>query len=331
MTGEADEPAVAPGAPAGSTVAVVVNWNAGGLLLACARTLVEAGANEIVVVDNDSTDDSLSRLEDAALERVRVVRSGRNLGYGAGINRGVSVAGPGDVLVCNPDLLVDERCIEALQRRLEAEPDLGIVAPRLRNPDGSTYVSGRPFPRAVDALGHAFVGLVWRANPWSRRYLQTEWDREEASEVDWASGALLLVRRPTFDLLGGFDERFFMFMEDVDLCWRAREAGWRVAVEPTAGAVHVIGASRAGRPYRMVVAHHRSMWRWSQLRWTGWHRLGLPLVAVALAVRAALVCLAQFTGRIPDRSAVRAPGPGARRKPFRSLNLPWPARRRRRP
>lgn len=311
--------------------AVVVNWNAGGLLLACARTLVEAGAREIVVVDNGSTDDSVSRLEDAGLARVRVVRTGQNLGYGAGINRGVALAGPGDVLVCNPDLLLDGGCIAALAARLGAEPDLGIVAPRLRNPDGSTYVSGRPFPSLLDAMGHAFVGLFWPGNPWSRRYLQTGWDREESAEVDWASGALLLVRRRTFELLGGFDERFFMFMEDVDLCWRARQAGWRVAVEPAAGAVHVVGASRAGRPYRMIVAHHRSLWRWSSLRWAGWHRLGLPLVAVALAGRAGLVCLAELTNRSPrtdrstDVSAVARPG---RRRDAWLKRLPHRSRRR---
>ena len=284
-------------------VAVVVNWNAGGLLLACARTLIEAGAREIVVVDNGSSDDSVERLEAAALSRVRVVRAGGNLGYGAGINRGVAVAGPGHVLVCNPDLLVDETCIAALLGRLDSEPGLGIVGPRLRNPDGTTYVSGRPFPSLEDALGHAFVGLVWRGNPWSRRYLQTNWDRNDAADVDWASGALLLVRRSTFDQLGGFDERFFMFMEDVDLCWRAREAGWRVALEPAAGAVHVVGVSRAARPYRMVIAHHRSLWRYSSLRWKGWHRAGLPLVAVALAVRAGLVCLAELAGRTPVHHA----------------------------
>ncbi len=284
-------------------IAVVVNWNAGGLLLACARTLVEAGAAEIVVVDNGSSDDSVERLEAARLATVRVVRAGVNLGYGAGINRGVAVAGAGHVLVCNPDLLLDESCIGALVARLEAEPGLGIVGPRLRNPDGSTYVSGRPFPSLRDALGHAFAGLVWKQNPWSRRYLQTSWDRSDAADVDWASGALLLVRRSTFEQLGGFDERFFMFMEDVDLCWRARQAGWRVALEPAAGAVHVVGASRAARPYRMVIAHHRSLWRYSALRWTGWHRAGLPFVAVALAVRAGLVCLAELTGRAPVHQA----------------------------
>ncbi len=297
-------------------VAVVVNWNAGDHLVACVRTLVEAGAAEIVVVDNGSTDHSLARLESAALDRVRVRRAGRNLGYGAGINLGASTAGPGHILVCNPDLLLDERCIDALLERLDTEPRLGIVAPRLRNLDGSTYVSGRPFPSLVDALGHAFAGLLWRSNPWTRRYLQTGWDREEAADVDWASGALLLVRRQTFEVLDGFDERFFMFMEDVDLCWRARLAGWRVMIEPAAAAVHVVGASRVSRPYRMIVAHHRSLWQWSSLRWTGWHRLGLPLVALALVLRATLVSLAELTGKGPrhgDRSTKASTRPATPR------------------
>jgi N-acetylglucosaminyl-diphospho-decaprenol L-rhamnosyltransferase len=290
-------------------VAVVVNWNAGAHLATCARTLVDGGAGEIIVVDNGSTDDSLALLEAAGLDRVRVVRTDRNLGYGAGINHGAALAGPGDILVCNPDLLLEDTCIGALLKRLEAEPDLGIAAPRLHNVDGSTYVSGRPFPSLRDAFGHAFVGLVWAGNPWSRRYLQTGWDRDEPADVDWASGALLLVRRETFEALGGFDERFFMFMEDVDLCWRAREAGWRVGVEPAAVAVHVVGASRAARPYRMIVAHHRSLWRWSSLRWQGWPRVGLPLVAAALTLRAALVSLGHLTGRAPGRHHRSSPAP----------------------
>jgi len=141
--------------------------------------------------------------------------------------------------------------------------------------------------------------VVGAANPWTRRYLQTGWDRQEPAEVDWASGALLLVRRRTFEQLGGFDERFFMFMEDVDLCWRAQVAGWTVGIEPAAEAVHVVGASRAARPYRMILAHHRSLLRFARRSTTGPRRALLPLIGAGLAVRTVLAWVQRVLRRRP--------------------------------
>jgi N-acetylglucosaminyl-diphospho-decaprenol L-rhamnosyltransferase len=296
-----------------AVVAVVVNWNAGALLEACVRSLVDDGVAEVVVADNASTDGSADAVAALGLPGVRVVPTGANLGYGAGANRGAAAAGPGDLLICNPDLVVDPGATAALAARLAAEPDLGIIAPGLRNPDGSPYVTGRPFPSLKDALGHAFLGLVWHGNPWSARYLRLDWDRSPGADVDWASGACLLVRRALWERLGGFDERFFMFMEDTDQCWRAREEGFRVAVEPAAQVVHVVGASRKRRRFRMIAAHHRSMFRWSSLRWQGWRRVGLPLVAVALVARACLVTLAEAVGRAPGRAAQRSADAGDQR------------------
>jgi N-acetylglucosaminyl-diphospho-decaprenol L-rhamnosyltransferase len=281
--------------------AVVVAYNPGADLEPCVRSLLAAGVGEVVVADNASVDGSVAALADLRLERVSTVHTGGNLGYGGGANVGARGHGRRAVLVSNADLVVEPDAVAALVARLEAEPDLGIVGPKLHNTDGSTYVSGRPFPSMADAFGHAFFGLVWKGNPWSRRYLLTGWDREEAADVDWISGAFMLVRGDVWDALGGFDERFFMFMEEVDLCWRTHHhAGRRVAIEPSAVVTHVIGASRAQHPYRMVAAHHRSMWRWSRLRFAGWRTWLLGPVGVALVIRALLVMAAIKAGRMPD-------------------------------
>jgi N-acetylglucosaminyl-diphospho-decaprenol L-rhamnosyltransferase len=293
-------------------VAVVIAYNGAGYLEPCVRSLLAAGAGEVVVADNGSVDGSIEALAALRLERVRIVPTGANHGVGGGANRGAAGVHGRPVLVSNQDLVVEEGALDALVKRLDEEPDLGIVGPRLHNTDGSVYVSGRPFPSMADAFGHAFLGLFWQGNPWSRRYLLTDWDRDVSADVDWISGAFMLVRAEVWEELGGFDERFFMFMEDVDLCWRAHRAGWRVAIEPAAEVMHHIGTARARHPYRMVAEHHRSMWRWSRMRFAGWRTWLLGPVAVALVVRALLVMLAVKTGRSPDRpetagAAHRAP------------------------
>ena len=111
------------------------------------------------------------------------------------------------------------------------------------------------------------------------------------------SGACFLVRRTAFEAVGGFDESYFMYAEDVDLCWRLGLAGWRVAYAPTAEVTHLQGRSTDRHPYRMIVEHHRSLLRFASRSSTGWRRLLLPLVAVGAAVRVGLACVARVAGR----------------------------------
>ena len=103
--------------------------------------------------------------------------------------------------------------------------------------------------------------------------------------VEWVSGTAMLVRRTAFEEVGGFDEDYFMYVEDVDLCWRLRKAGWDVRYAPTAGVVHAIGGSSEARPLRMIAAHHRSLLRFAVRTTSGPRRLLLPVVAVGLVVR----------------------------------------------
>ncbi len=275
------------GAPAACRVgAIVVNHDAGPALLACVESLRRAGVGEVVVVDNASTDGSLAALA-AADGDVVLLPTGRNLGYGTAVNRGAERAAAEYLLVCNPDVVVDEALPQALLAVLDAHGDVALCGPRIDSADGTRYPSARAFPTLGVAIGHAFVGLFRPNNRWSRRY-RLEDDAQDEHDVDWVSGACLLVRRTAFEAVGGFDERYFMYVEDLDLCWRLRRAGWRVRYVPKASAVHLQGVSSARRPYRMLVAHHASTWRFARRSAEGPERLLLPVVGAGLLARLAV-------------------------------------------
>ncbi|MGH9068410.1 MAG: glycosyltransferase family 2 protein [Acidimicrobiales bacterium] len=292
-SGGGDEPTVPVGGRVG---AVVVNYNAGHHLLACIHSLRAEGVGEVVVVDNGSADGSVRSLVRADPEVV-VVDPGRNLGYGAGVNRGLAAGGAEMVLVANPDIVVAPGTVAALVESLDARREVGLVGPRVEEPDGTLYPSARTFPSLTDSIGHGFVGLVAPGNPWSRRYKMAAWDHCEAREVDWVSGACFLARRALLDALGGFDESYFMYSEDVDLCWRAARAGWRVTYQPAATVTHVQGVSAEHHPYRMIVAHHRSLLRFAARSTAGWQRALLPVVGAGLGLRAALAAAQRRLGR----------------------------------
>jgi len=270
--------------PAADVGAVVVNHNTRDHLLQCVRTLRADGVARVVIVDNASADGSGEALRRNDPDAV-LLAMGSNLGYGTAANRGVAATDAPYVLILNPDIVVEPGTTKVLAEALDRDPGLAVVGPRTENLDGSLYPSARSFPNLVDAAGHAFLGFVAPANPYTRRYRMLDWDHSEAGEVDWVSGACLMVRRSAFVAAGGFDEAYFMYVEDVDLCWRLRQQGWRVGYEPAGRVVHSLGASSRQRPYRMILAHHRSLLRFASKTATGSNRLLLPVVGAGLAAR----------------------------------------------
>ncbi len=271
--------------------AVVVNYNAGEALTDCVDALlteVSAGVPELVVVDNASTDGSVEALRRAHPEVV-VIDGGGNLGYARAANLGTAATGAPIVAVLNPDTILQPGTGAAMVARFEAEPDLGACGPMLLNTDGSVYPSARSDPALGDAVGHGLCFLVWPGNPFTARYRQTGADPAQGRDVDWVSGAAVWLRRAALDAVGGWDERYFMYVEDVDLCWRLREGGWRVAYEPSGRVEHLLGVSTSGVPYRMIAEHHRSLLRFAaRSRFTGGKRVLLPAAAGFLGARAGL-------------------------------------------
>ena len=283
--------------------AVVVNHDAGDALADCVASLRAEKVDELVVVDNASTDGSSERLE-ATHNGVRVVHSRRNLGYGAGANRGLVLLDSELVLVCNPDVIVHQGAVAAMVAALDEDSSRVIAGPRILESDGRRYPSARRFPSWTDAAGHALLSPFDPHNRFSRRYRMDELSTSATTRVDWVSGACFLARRSSLMRLGGFDERYFMYLEDTDLCWRAGRAGYSVVYVPAATVSHSQGLSTRRRPYRMLVAHHRSALLFTSRTTTGWRRLGIPAVAVLLALR--LVVVTVLRAYSERRGALRA-------------------------
>ena len=281
--------------------AVIVNYNAKDHLLECVASLEAAGVKSIVVADNASTDGSEEAMAGKHPNTV-FVQTGTNLGYGGAANRGAPAVDGEFLLVCNPDTLFDAKAPARLVEALMDRPAAGAAGPRVDTPTGDVYPSARTFPSVTDSIGHGFLGLVWRNNPWSRRYLMTDRPLDRVQEVNWISGSCMMLRRSAFDEIDGFDESFFMYAEDVDLCRRFRDAGWSTLYVPAARVVHVQGVSSSRHPYRMIVAHHRSLFRFAALTSRDQRdRLLLPLVAVGLGTRAALLVAGRVISRLRGR------------------------------
>jgi N-acetylglucosaminyl-diphospho-decaprenol L-rhamnosyltransferase len=277
--------------------AVVVDHDAGPLLTGCVRSLFENGAATVVVVENGAAGSSGVALEgldhDARTGAVRVVRPGHNVGYGAGANRGLAAlagddAPPEMVLVCNPDLVAHPGALVGLQDALESRPAWALVGPRILTEAGEVYPSVRNFPSFTDAAGHALLALFHPENSFTLRYNPGTPEGDVVAEAGWVSGSFFLARRRALEELGGFDEAYFMYNEDMDLCWRAHHAGWGVGFAGQAEVTHIQGVSTARHPYRMMAAHHRSALRFTSRTTKGWRRAALPLAALVLGARMAI-------------------------------------------
>lgn len=275
--------------------AVLVNYNAGALLTSAVKTIRAEGITQIVVVDNGSSDDSLEVMSTAFPDVV--AKNLDNPGFGTANNVGVASLDTEYVALLNPDTEVHPGTFAAALQVLSDNPKVAIVGARLLNPNGTTYPSAREFPSLSEAVGHASFSLFWPNNPWSRRYKRLDCDYDISQEVDWVSGAAMFVRRSAFDAVNGFDDRYFMYFEDTDLCWRIRQAGWSIAYEPAAVVSHVQGVSTKGVAYRMLTAHHRSAVRYNFTTARGLQRALLPLFVVGLGIRLPLAWLNEWNKR----------------------------------
>jgi N-acetylglucosaminyl-diphospho-decaprenol L-rhamnosyltransferase len=302
----APDPGGTPGRQTAELGAVIVNYESGAALYRCLTGVREQGLSEVVVVDNGSTDGSVDQVR-RDMPDVVIIEPGANLGYGSAANRGVAATRAPYILVANPDLEVTPGALGRLAAVLDDDLRCAIVGPLIRTPQGDRYPSARRFPSLPDAAGHAVLGILVPDNRFTRAYQRSDLDTAGpgVQEVDWVSGACFLVRRRAFDDVDGFDESYFMYAEEVDLCWRLHRRGWRITYAPSAEVIHTQGVSTERHPFRMIVEHHRSLWRFARRTQLGWRRLFLPLVAVGLGVRTVVASADRLVGRHPRPSGAQ--------------------------
>lgn len=242
---------------------VVVSYNNRGELRECVERLAAAENIHVVVVDNASSDGSLEVVADLPIKRIALRRNG---GFGHGCNAGWRAGRAAYVLFLNPDARMKADSLERLVAVLETTPGGGAAAPRIAHPDGTLDYSQRRFPRLRSTYARAlFLHRVFPTAPWVDELVRDTAAYAEPGSPDWVSGACILVRRSVLEELGGFDEGFFMYCEDIDLCRRLREAGHELLYEPSATVVHQGGASAPRATLLPVLAA-------SRLRYAAKHR-----------------------------------------------------------
>lgn len=222
---------------------------------------------DIVMADNGSTDGTPEAAERQG--RARLLRTGGNVGYGAAANHGARGAVGEWLVVANPDIVWTPGALDRLIEAGDRWPRAGVLGPQIVTMDGRLYPSSRTLPSLGRGLGHAVFGWFWPTNPWTRGY-RREIGPPTEGRTGWLSGSCLLLRRAAFEQVGGFDPRYFMFFEDVDLCERMQRAGWDVVYAPDAEVRHVGGHSWRDQPSIMIKAHHASAIRYLSRRYSRW-------------------------------------------------------------
>lgn len=267
------------------TAVVIVSFNTREVLRECLRSVGESRPSETVVVDNGSTDGSIEMVE-RDFPDVRLVRA-ENPGYGAAANLGVEATTAEYVLLLNSDTIIPETAPAAVAAYLDAHERVGILGPRLLNRDGSLQRSCFPFPTPRAAfLGETRLGYLIRFVPGVRKRHPRTWRHDRPRPMPWVSGAAMAIRRTAHDEVAGFDDSFFMYFEETDLCYRLWQAGWEVHFAPVTDIVHLGAASTSRWAAAMRVRYYESMaWFYQRHRSSRQRRALDAIIRVTSAAR----------------------------------------------
>ena len=250
------------------TIVVVTHESAGdiGACLHSVRQAMTEVVTDVVVVDNASKDGTADLVE-RSFPWATLVRGTRRRGFSANSNAGAALARGRHLLFLNPDARMHPGTLRALVSYLDERPHVGAVGPRLHYPDGAFQASARRFPSPAGALVRRTpIRLAWRNSALERNHLMFDAVPTKAAQVDWLLGAALAVRGVCFQMIGGFDDGFRLYCEDIDLCWRLHRGGWSVDYLPDVTVEHDLSELTRKRFFhRASIWHMRSMIRFMRL------------------------------------------------------------------
>lgn len=288
-------------APAPRVGVVTVVYRSNHVLPGFLRSLPAAIGEPFatVVADNRPGEGSIAA-ELAAEHDAGYLPLPSNPGYGGASNAAIATLPDAIrwIVISNPDVVFHPGAIAALIATAESDERIAAVGPAVENLDGTVYPSARAIPSLRTGIGHALFAHVWKSNPWTAAYRDGAAVSGERRDVGWLSGSCLVVRRSAFDEVGGFDEGYFMYFEDVDLGHRLGRAGYRSVYEPAARALHTGAHATGADSARMVQAHHDSARRFLRGKYRAWYLWPVRAVLTAgLAVRSAIMSRSLGRGR----------------------------------
>jgi GT2 family glycosyltransferase len=263
-----------------SLAIVIVSFNCREPLRQCLSGLQVGGTlSRVVVIDNASTDGTAEMIRQD-FSSALLVANAENRGFAAACNQGIRATTEEFVLLLNPDTLPEATGLRALLQTMIDQPTIGACGPRILNPDGTLQRSCRRFPT---------LGVILCAElGWQEPYRMSGWAHDTTREVDQLMGSCLLLRRAALEQVGLLDERFFLYFEEVDLCWRLKRAGWRVLFVSQASVVHLGGQSSAADRSAALRHRYRSLFEFYRKHFPRWQ---LPLLRGAVQLGALLRAL----------------------------------------
>lgn len=243
---------------------IIVNYKVKDLLKRCLQSIFGFQKDrkfEVIVVDNNSKDHSPEMLK-RDFPQVKLIENKRNFGFSKACNQGIKESRGRYILLLNPDTELTPGGFNKMINFMDSKPEIGICGPKMMDQEGNLQFSCRSFPSYLTAISssQSILHRIFPDNFLSQKYLLKEKNHSQITEVDWVSGSCLLARKEMLEKIGLLDERFYMYVEDVDLCYRAKEAGFSVFYFPPVLVIHHIGKSTQKRKFTMLVEHHRSMY-----------------------------------------------------------------------
>lgn len=262
-----------PSSPDASRIAIVtVSYGSDVVLESFLDSVAGASSEPVTTVIADNKAGDAGNVRDlAARAGVGYIPVAGNPGYGSAVNRAVASLDRSVewVLVTNPDVVLGSGSIDTLLQTAESDITIGSVGPRVFSAEGEVYPSARAVPSLRTGVGHALFVNLWTDNPWTRAYRRDAEEIDTRRDAGWLSGACLLVRRSAFEELGGFDDGYFMYFEDVDLGYRLGKAGYRNVYEPASVVTHTGAHSTTADSERMIRTHHESARRFLGKKYAG--------------------------------------------------------------
>jgi GT2 family glycosyltransferase len=242
---------------------LIVNYNTRELTLNCLRSVLESDTSyefEVIVIDNSSKDDSVEQIQ-RHFPQVQLIANDQNVGFAKANNQGINIAKGRYILLLNSDTIVQKDTLETMLRFMDEHPQVGAGGCKVVLPDGSLdKACKRGFPTPSASCYYAFgIAKLFPGHPRFNQYQLSHLDPDDEYPVDCLVGAFMLVRREAIEQVGLLDEEFFMYGEDIDWCYRMKQAGWQIYYYPRTQIIHYKGASSRRKPLKIIYEFHRAM------------------------------------------------------------------------